>query len=451
MSIIEWTHPSVLRLLEDSGAQEPLGAIEARARDVALVAMEDGWHGPPYDPFHLADLLKIELVARQDLDDARLVTEAGNPRIEFNPARRPARVRFSIAHEIGHFLFPDYAQRVRYRDLSERRGDDWQLEILCNVAAAELIMPIGTFPIAEAMDLSLAHLLDQRTRYKVSTEALLRRVIKLTERPSCMFAAARLGNSGEFRLDYLVPSRSWTPALEAGWVLSKPSVLNRCTAVGFSDDGNEVWGQENVRVQAAGVPPYPGETFPRLVGLLQPVSDIEAFDERLRYLRGDASQPHVDAPTIIAHVVNDRARSWGGRGFAQSLMSRFPAARDDYAEWTAAGHLASGAVHLFEVADGLWIASLVAQAGYGDATARPRIRLGALQRSLATLATLALERGANVHMPAIGTGQGGGRWPEIRDLILEELASRRVDSTVYVLPDEPMPEDAPVDQQLSLI
>ncbi len=49
------------------------------------------------------------------------------------------------------------------------------------------------------------------------------------------------------------------------------------------------------------------------------------------------------------------------------------------------------------------------------------------------------------------TGQAGARWPGIRDLILEELADRHVPTTVYVLPDEPMPEDAPADDQLSLL
>jgi hypothetical protein len=216
---IEWTHPSVLRLLEEAGASDPIVTIEHRARDIALAAMEEGWSGPPYDPFQLADSLEIELVARQDLDDARLILLDGRPRIEFNAARRPARVRFSIAHEIGHFLFADYGDRVRYRDVSERRGDDWQLEILCNIAAAELIMPIGTFPIAETEDLSLPHLLDQRARFGVSTEALLRRAVKLTDRPLCLFAAARLRGSEAFRLDYLVPSRTWTPSIDAGRML----------------------------------------------------------------------------------------------------------------------------------------------------------------------------------------------------------------------------------------
>jgi len=449
---VDWTHPSVLRLLEESGASEPLETIEARAREIALQAIETGWKGPPYDPFRLADILEIELVAREDLEDARLVALAGKPRIEFNPARRPARVRFSIAHEIGHFLFSDYGERVRYRDVSERRGDDWQLEVLCNVAAAEFLMPIGAFPIEEAEDLSLPHLLDQRARFGVSTEALLRRVVKLTNRPSSLFAAARLPESGTFRLDYLVSSRAWDPNLEPGWVLAAPSVLARCTAVGFSDDATEQWGSETVRVQAVGAPPYPGDTFPRLVGLLQPESDREPQDTWLRYVRGDASEPRTEGPGIIAHIVSDRARSWGGHGFVRDLISRYPDAREDYAAWASTpGNLKRGAVHLAEVDNDLWIASLVAQAGHGEPAPRPRVRLGALCQALAALAEFARERDASIHMPPIGTGQGGGRWPEIRDLILAELADQHVPTTVYVLPEQAMPEDAPADQQLSLL
>ncbi|HWF50285.1 MAG TPA: ImmA/IrrE family metallo-endopeptidase [Solirubrobacteraceae bacterium] len=428
-----------------------MDAIEHRAREIALNAMEEGWDGPPYDPFELGDILGIEIVARQDLDDARLVSSDGVPRIEFNPQRRPARVRFSVAHEIGHFLFDDYADRVRYRDLAQRRDDDWQLEILCNVAAAEFLMPAGAFPMRESEDLSLTHLLDHRARFGVSTEALLRRVVKLTDRPAALFAAARLAGSPQFRIDYLVGSRAWRPQTQPGDVL-EASVLARCTAVGFSDEATERWSDEELHVQAVGVPPYPGDSFPRLVGLLQPQGDTTARDSTLRYLRGDAAQPRGEGPTIIAHVVNDSARNWGGRGFVLSLMDSYPDAREQYSAWASAGgNPRLGAVHLAEVGDGRWIASLVAQAGYGAcSTGRPRLRLAALRAALEQLAALAQARAADVHMPLIGTGQGGMSWPKVRDLIIEELADRHISTMLYVLPDAPMPEDTPAEEQLSL-
>lgn len=448
---INWTQPSVRKLLEGHADGDPMSMIEQRARELALSAMEEGWTGPPYDPFQLADVLGIELVARQDLDDARLVSANGKPRIEFNPQRRPARIRFSVAHEIGHFLFEDYAERIRHRDMSQRRADDWQLEILCNVAAAELLMPAGAFPMRETEDLSLTHLLDQRARFGVSTEALLRRVVRITDRPACLFAAARLDTSDGFRIDYLVGSRAWRPTIAAGQTVVMDSVLGRCTAVGFSDHAMERWNGEELLVQAVGVPPYPGDRFPRLVGLLQPTKASGLRDVGLRYVRGDAARPPQDGPTIIAHVVNDRARSWGGRGFAVSLMREFPEARDQYAAWGADGNVRLGTVHLAHAGDDLWIASLVAQGGYGTTpAARPRLRLSALRVSLEALATEAVARGAAVHMPLIGTGQGGTPWPMVRDLVLEELAERHVTTTVYVLPEAPMPEDAPADEQLTL-
>jgi O-acetyl-ADP-ribose deacetylase (regulator of RNase III) len=111
-----------------------------------------------------------------------------------------------------------------------------------------------------------------------------------------------------------------------------------------------------------------------------------------------------------------------------------------------------GAVHFADVEPELWIASLVAQAGYGDTpTERPRLRLAALRQCLETLATAAAERGASIHMPLIGTGQGGAAWPKVRDLVIEELADRHVPTTVYVLPDTEMPEDAPTEAQLTLV
>jgi hypothetical protein len=92
MTTIRWTHPSVVRLLDEETIDDPFAWVEHAARELALQAMEQGWEGPPYDSFRLADALGIEVVARQDLEDARLVTAGGKPRIEFNPQRRPVRI-----------------------------------------------------------------------------------------------------------------------------------------------------------------------------------------------------------------------------------------------------------------------------------------------------------------------------------------------------------------------
>ena len=445
---INWTHPSVVRTLESEGADDPIGWVENASRDLSLDAMEKGWEGPPYDSFRLADLMGVEVVAMQDLDDARLVSAGDRPRIEFNPSRRRARVRFSVAHEIGHLLFGDYAEHTRYRNAVDRRPDDWQLEMLCNIAAAELLMPAGALPIREARDLSLARLLDQRRLFGVSTEALLRRVVRLADAQVCVFAAARVKDSPTFRTDYVVASRNWQSPVRAGHELSD-TVLARCTAVGYSDHATEEWDGTKLRVQAVGVPPYPGDRFPRVVGLLMPADSAE-MHEGIHYVRGDASKPQADTPVVIAHVVNDAARRWGGHGFARALMNRFPQAADDYASWPFVER-SLGEVHMATAADGLWIASMLAQAGFGPRAGKRRLRIHALQKALRRVAQLAQQKGAEVHMPPIGTGQGGAEWPAVRDLVLEELVNRGVRVTVYVLPEAQMPLEALDAEQLALL
>jgi O-acetyl-ADP-ribose deacetylase (regulator of RNase III) len=451
---ITWSHPSVQRLLEESGQQDPYVEITRRARAIVLDALEEDWSGPPFDPFELAERVGVETVPREDLDDARLVSPAGEPpRIEFNPHRRPARVRFSVAHELGHFLFTDHTAQTRYRaesHVEHARQDDWQLEVLCNVAAAEILMPAGAFPAARADDLSLSHLLDLRADFGVSTEALLRRVVKLTERAVCMFAATRLPD-GEFRIDYAVPSRAFEHRLAAGQIIGK-TALAHCTAVGFSVDENEEWPgiDGSVRVQGVGIPPYPGHRFPRVVGLIQPEDEADRRVQGIRIVRGDATQPTRQGPDIIAHIVNDAARRWGGHGFASDLGRQLPTAAEEYAEWARDPvRRKLGAVHLCEVEPQLWVASMVAQAGYGPSR-RSRLRLPALRGCLEALAAEAIARGASIHMPPIGTGQGATRWATVRDLILEEVVERGVAVTVYVLEGESMPEEAPDNGQLTL-
>ena len=441
---IRWTNPSVRAFMSTAGTDDPVREIARRAQDWALKAIEEGWSGPPFDPFELAAHRGVELVARQDLEDARLVSVDGKPCIEFNPNRRPARVRFSVAHELGHLFFADYAARPRHRgaEAALREADEWQLELLCNLAAAELLMPEGALARREPAELSLAHLLDLRSQFGVSTEALLNRIVRLAEEPVALFTAARKeADAGEFRVDYVVPSRAWRPSLAGGSRVTADSVLSHCTAVGYTDHAIESWDRDgDLEVQAVGIPPYPGHRFPRIAGLIRPAAGMEAHGAGIRYIRGDATKPQSELPTIIAHVVNDRARRWGGHGFARSLARRYPQVRDAFAASAEErGGRTLGTVHLDVAAPGLWVASMVAQAGYGEST-KPRLRLPALRDCLRALAEHAVEREAEVHMPLMGTGQGGMHWPTVRDLVLDGVCRADVDVIVYVLPESPMPE-----------
>jgi hypothetical protein len=446
-----WTNESALALAGDGS--DPLAVITERARAEAMSAMEDGWTGPPFDPFELADRLKIRLVPRVELADARTVPSgSGGLSIEFNPTRPRGRLRFSIAHELAHTLFPDAAEHVRDRG-GTRQGDDWQLELLCNVAASELLMPIGSFPELRDADLDITALMRTRREFEVSTEALLRRVVFLSDQPITFFSASRVDGDrlrSRFRVEYWVRSSQWEAPLRRGMTLPTGTVLRHCAAVGYTDAATESWGKDlpSLEVQGVGVSPYPGQTFPRVVGLLRAVGMRATSSRRIHYVAGDATKPRGDGHRIIAHIVNDATSNWGGP-FARALKGRYAAAQAEFKAWAEedrASNLQLGNVHVTELKN-LTIATMVAQHGYGK-RAGTQLSYVALRTCLEAVQRLAAESQGAVHMPRIGAGEARGRWDVVSELIDVALIEHEVPVTVYSLPDDVI-ED-PAQQTLSL-
>lgn len=292
-----WTNKSVLLFAR---GLDPIKEIEKKAREAATKAMDLGWCGPPYDPIHLAEILKARVVPRADIRDARTVSSSGKGSlIEFNPTAPRWRVRFSIAHEIAHTFFPDCGERVRNRGLHAACvGDDWQLELLCNVAAGELLMPIGSFPSLRNEDLSIERLVQLRETYDVSIEALLMRTAKLAHEPCSAFFCTRIEsgpNKNSYRLDYLVSSRSFDAKFSSGVVLNS-SLLSHCASIGFTSSGSEKWFKDGQKysIQCVGIPPLPGGRYPRIAGILKPSTSAQTGNlPAIQYVRGDVLSPRV--------------------------------------------------------------------------------------------------------------------------------------------------------------
>jgi hypothetical protein len=452
-----WTNASVRKLLKIVGEVDPVRAITRRAREVALDAMDRGWSGPPFDPLQLADHLGIAVSPRHDVRDARTVAAAGGRvLVEFNPNRPSARVRYSIAHEIAHSLFPDCGDRVRHRGFhDELQGDEWQLEAMCNVGAAELLMPLGSLRAAKDADLTIESLLALRKQFEVSMEALLIRIVRLTEARAAMFCAARFEtgqDEGRFSLSYTIGSQAWRADV-AGDRVPSNTVLSECTSIGYTTSAIETWGRKRVRVQAVGIPPYPGSRFPRVVGVLTPIDKAAGAGSdaaKLRFVRGDALRPRGNFPRIVVHIVNDKTPNWGGGGFAEAVKRRWPEVQADFRQLIAQDRhaLALGNARICSLPDGVWVASVVAQKGYGQSV-RPRIRYSALRNGLETVAAAAAQKGATVHMPRIGSGQGGGSWSVIEDIIQTVFGEKGVSVTVYDLPGAPLPSRMPLQDELS--
>jgi len=435
-----WTHESILRL---AGERDPITVITERARELVMRAMDAGWIGPPFDPLALAtQFLKLEVIASDDVPDARTVATNTGARIEFNPNRPRERRRYSVAHEIAHTLFPDYADRVRHRGShhADSTPQDWQLETLCNIAAAEILMPIGSLPPPNPAVFSIDMLNRARPKFDVSMEAVLIRTAHIAEFPCAAFAASRLesGSSiGRYRVDYVLPSQTWRSPIARGQLLPDDSVVSQCTAIGFTAKGEETWGvtNETARVESVGIPAFPGSAYPRVAGILIPTDLRSEETHAIKYLQGNVLDLRGGGPKILLHVVNDATPNWGGRGVAAAIRTRWPQVQEDFRDWVASSraNLKLGRVRFFELDRSVTVASAVAQHGYGE-SATPRIRYSAIENALRQVAQVAAERAASIHMPRIGTGYGGGVWLVIQELITSVLASAGFPVTVYELP-----------------
>jgi Zn-dependent peptidase ImmA (M78 family) len=434
-----WTNRSVIKL---AAGNDPVKVISEKARAVVVDAIDKGWGGPPFDPIWLANHLGIPTMGRDDVRDARIVArEDGGLVIEFNPSRPRNRTRYSIAHEIGHTLFPDCSERIRHRAAyHELRGDEWQLEALCNIAAAEFLMPVGSFPNLARSELSVDHLLGLRQEYGVSTESLLIRVTRRSAEPVAMFAASRFESRpgrDRYQVDYSIQAPAWRAPIRRGMLIPEQSVVSECTAIGYTAKGREKWqgSSGEFTIECVGIPPYPSGIWPRVVGLLTTPSVATSNSPDITYLKGDALEPRGEGPVIVAQVVNDATANWGGRGFAKAVKNRAPAVQEDFRRWVAMhrARFSLGESRLYQAAQNMSFFSMICQEGYGP-SATPRLRYAPLQKCLIELGDTARQLAASVHMPRIGAGQAGGSWEIIEELIRQEVCGRDVPVTVYDLP-----------------
>jgi len=310
--------------------------------------------------------------------------------------------------------------------------------MLCNIGAAELLMPIASFPELRSENLNIDTLMQLRDKLEVSTEALLARISRIVSEPCMMFASSRIeeGNlAGRYRIDYVIPSRSWPHSDPSGGLLPTKTIAADCTAIGFTAKGDETWsGSGTVHVECVGVSPYGGRRFPRVLGI---VRTSETFEPGLRLIsiKGDATRPRGSGPRILAHNINDKAMSWGF-GFAGAIATKWPKAEKSFREkvFKDKAMLRLGNTFNTEVEEQLWTFQMVCQHGYGRSSTT-RLRYSALKTCLDELARFAREREATVHMPRLGTGYGGANWEIVADLIDETLCGAGIPVTVYELPN----------------
>lgn len=161
--------------------------IESKANQLLLEAKI---HAPPIPVEQVAKSLgiKIELADLGEDCSGVLVRNGNRAVIGVNWGHHPNRQRFSIAHEIGHFVlhegqtYIDKGYRVQFRDLESGSGTKGE-EMDANAFAAALLMPAEWVKDAfyqqpfELTEDDVLQMLAQK--FQVSTQAMSYRLMSL--------------------------------------------------------------------------------------------------------------------------------------------------------------------------------------------------------------------------------------------------------------------------------
>jgi Zn-dependent peptidase ImmA (M78 family) len=140
-----FSSPLALGLLSAvPGAKDPVDAILWHA---GALVIESGMTEPPYSPASYAPLRNVKEIIHRDMEvDGRLIPYAGGFIIELRKDRSHERKNFTLAHELAHTFFYESVPSIKYRALaSTQPHHDPDEEMLCNIAAAEMLMPSAVF------------------------------------------------------------------------------------------------------------------------------------------------------------------------------------------------------------------------------------------------------------------------------------------------------------------
>jgi len=150
-----YSDPDIISLAKQTGELIcPRFTIKTHAR--LLLAELDQHFGLPKDPLArlkiLASLNRIKIKPmdiesqRREQRDAVLYPVESGWLILFNPGRPRGRILFTLAHEIIHTLFPNSSSGARFRSITNPESREAnELERLCDLGAAELVLPLEDF------------------------------------------------------------------------------------------------------------------------------------------------------------------------------------------------------------------------------------------------------------------------------------------------------------------
>lgn len=125
-------------------ASDPSDAI---LRYSGLLIAESGLNEPPFRPHEYAELRGVRWIIDKDMKlEGRLVPLEREFLIEIRKDRSRQRKNFTCAHELAHTFFYEAIPQIKRSHIRASQAQiDREEELLCNIAAAELLMPQRVF------------------------------------------------------------------------------------------------------------------------------------------------------------------------------------------------------------------------------------------------------------------------------------------------------------------
>ena len=435
-----WKNESVIRLMKENKVDDPIVFIKDKVRELVLIAFDKGWTGPPFNPIKLAQLLGIEVLPNENVLDARTVPIKGSRNkaiIEYNPYQGNTRINFSISHEIGHTFFPDFNEKIRNRE-ENVNPETKELEFLCNIAAAEILLPYSDFSKeANNVELNLSSLLEISNKYRASLESVFLRFCDVVDKPCAVVIGSFNEDLQSINIDYFKPSKFFEPSRIKRIRVPKSSKAYQCVNPGWTDESKESWnvfGKEYYNFYFIGLAPYKRTKNQRIGIFLVPLEYSNKPSNPIKEVFGDATQPRGTGNRIIAQVLNTTGAT--GIGFGKSMSKKWPASKKTIIEWKETKDYYLGNTKLTQLDDDILVFQMIAQKGLYAKDDEPLIRYTILRKCLKELAVAAKNLNASVHMPRIGAGQARGDWELISGIIHDELIQKGISVTVYILPGQ---------------
>ncbi len=182
-------HPHAAAVMEEMRETDPELAVRKKARQLAAEFQQFASEPPPFNMELFASYrgLRSSDESPRHSEDSEIVPEPdGGVVLRVNRDRPFTRQRFSIGHEVGHTLFPEFTQKIQCRKPKDRAWADPydHIESLCDIAASEFLFPLPWFQDRMAATaLSAEVLAALAEHYHASREATIRRYVEIAAAP----------------------------------------------------------------------------------------------------------------------------------------------------------------------------------------------------------------------------------------------------------------------------